>query len=172
MNFDQTIDNLLVKTNYASISQSISEFNKSYIHKLIEDILMLITSDIIIENIELVHEYYAKRELSQLITGLPSAYSAVDADEATLIEFAEAYSKLGITEYDVLCKEAILDFLNVHNGLFIVDLSKSNICELNLSVPKQSDSYLCTSPATGHIIVIPVTFTFGTVKFLLCELSE
>lgn len=172
MNFDQTIQTLLSSTNYAELNGQISDFNKAYVHKLLEDILTLITSEISLGEIELVNEYYVKNELSQEITGFPSAYSAVDGDEQMLVAFAEAYSKLGIQEYDVLCKEVILDFLNVHNGLFIVDLSNQNICELNLNVPKQSDGYLCTSPATGHIIVIPVHFNFGLIKFLLCELTD
>ena len=88
---------------------------------------------------------------------------------AALIAFASKYSKMELRDYDILTKESILDFLNLHNGLFVVRLSQLNICELSLAAPRQNGSFIMNSPATGNITVIPVTFSFGTVKFLLCE---
>lgn len=163
---------ILDKCNYKEISSQTSDFVNAYIRKLIVNIVAYVNSDISVGTIELVHEYYANRELSQDITGVPSAYSAIDAEEDTLMHFADEYSKMGIKEYDSLAKESLLDFLNLHNGLFVVELSKSNICELMLSAPKQNGAFLMTSPVTGHITVVPVTFPYGTIKFLLCELDK
>lgn len=163
---------LLAKCNYKEISSKTSDFVNAYIRKLIVNLLAYVNEDISVGDIELVPEYMANRELSQEITGVPSAYSAIDSDEEALIHFADDYSKMGINEFDTLAKESLLDFLNLHNGLFVVELSKSNICELMLSAPKQNGAFLMTSPITGHITVIPVTFPYGTIKFLLCELDK
>lgn len=161
---------LLEKTNYKLIASESSDFVNSYIRKLIINLLTYVNNDITVGDIELVSEYHANRELSQEITGVPSAYSAIDADEQALVGFAEDYSKMGIKEYDTLAKESLLDFLNLHNGLFVVELSKMNICELMLTAPKQNGAFLMTSPVSGKITIIPVTFPYGTIKFLLCEL--
>lgn len=163
---------LLAKSNYDEISSKTSDFVNEYIRKLIVNLLAYVNDDFSVGNIELVNEYAANRELSQEITGVPSAYSAIDSDESALIHFADDYSKMGIKEYDALAKESILDFLNLHNGLFVVELSKSNICELMLSAPKQNGAFLMTSPVMGMITVIPITFSYGTIKFLLCETDK
>ena len=167
---EQAIE-VLNRSNYQTLSSDLSDFNKEYIELLIQDLLMYVSDDITVGEIELVENYSANKELSQEIVGVPAAYSAMDAPEETLVSFSEAYSKMEIKEYDVLAKECLLDFLNLHNGLFVVRLSKLNICELTLSVPKQNGAFLMTSPATGKITVIPVTFPFGTIRFLLCELE-
>lgn len=166
------MNELLDETNFKEISKDSSDFVNAYIRKLILNLLSYVNDDFTIGDIELVNEYAAKRELSQEITGVPSAYSAIDSDEDALIHFADDYSKMGIKEYDALAKESILDFLNLHNGLFVVELSKLNICELMLSAPKQNGAFLMTSPVMGHITVIPVTFSYGTIKFLLCETEK
>ncbi len=172
MDLNEYMNNLLDQSNFNDLAGRMSDFISEYIRKLITDLLTYVNTEIRVGEIELVHEYYANRELSQEITGIPSAYSAMDADESTLIAFAADYSKMSVTEYDVLAKESLLDFLNLHNGLFVVQLSKLNICELSLAAPKQNGSFLMTSPATGTITVIPVTFPYGTIKFLLCELQK
>ena len=168
----EKVSELLTRSNYDAWSSELSDFIKEYIQKLVQDILTYVNSEISVGDIELVEEFHANKELSQEITGVPAAYSAMDAEEDVLLSFAADYAKFEITEYDVLAKESLLDFLNLHNGLFVVQLSKLNICELSLSVPKQNGAFLMTSPATGKITVIPVTFSYGTIRFLLCELDN
>jgi len=167
----QKMSEVLKQSNYDALSDNMTDFIKEYIQKLLLDLITYVNTDIQVGEIELVNEYFLNKELSQEITGIPSAYSAMNADEDVLIAFASDYSKMEITEYDVLAKESLLDFLNLNNGLFVVRLSKLNMCELSLSVPKQNGAFLMTSPATGKITVIPVTFPYGTIRFLLCELA-
>ena len=76
---------------------------------------------------------------------------------------------MGVTAYDDLAKEVILDFLNLHNGLFVVDLSKEDSIELSLEPPIQEDTDF--SLRMGHITAIPVQFSFGKLTFLLIELD-
>ena len=170
MTNDELVVSILDNSNYNDISSSMTEFVRSYIEKLVADISLYVDSSIIVEDIETVTRYKASQELSQDITGIPSAYSAIDGDKDVLVHFAEQYAKLGIDSFDVLAKEAILDFLNLHNGLFIVYLSKLNLCELSLNAPRQDEELNITTEVDGKITIIPVRFSFGTVRFLLYEL--
>lgn len=170
MTNDELVINILENSNYNDISRDLTDFVKTYINKLVSDVAMYVDSSIVVENIQTVDKYTAGQELSQDITGVPSAYSAIDGDPATLAHFAESYAKLGIDSFDVLAKEALLDFLNLHNGLFIVLLSKLNLCELSLNAPKQNDKLSITTEVNGKITIIPIRFSFGIVKFLLYEL--
>lgn len=170
MTNDELVVSILENSNFNEIKDSMTEFVRTYVEKLIADVSLYVDSSIVVENIETVEKYKAGQELSQDITGVPSAYSAIDGDPEVLVQFAEQYARLGIDAFDVLAKEALLDFLNLHNGLFIVLLSKLNLCELSLNAPRQNESLNITTEVNGRITIIPIRFSFGTVKFLLYEL--
>lgn len=168
-NSNELVERIISNSNYKTISTSLNDFSRHYIKKLLEDIILYVDANIKLGNIEFTDNYHLEHELSQEITGVPAAYSALDGNVKVLTAFAESYSNLGIAEYDSLCQEALLDFLNLHNGLFVVELSEEKICELSLSVPKQSDDYQINSDLKGRIILIPVTFTYGTITFVLLK---
>ena len=96
MTNDELVINILENSNYNDISRDLTDFVKTYINKLVSDVAMYVDSSIVVENIQTVDKYTAGQELSQDITGIPSAYSAIDGDPATLARFAESYAKLGI----------------------------------------------------------------------------
>ncbi|MBO4267388.1 MAG: hypothetical protein J5910_09410 [Lachnospiraceae bacterium] len=168
MDNKRSCSKILEASNYHSIPD-MSDFVKTYIEKLVYNISLYVDSDFSLGSIEIVRNFSGKCELSQAITGVPSAYSCVDGKDDALVAFAENYSHLGIKSFDMLAREAILDFLNLHNGLFVVMLSKNNICELSLDAPKQNGNYSIDLAQYKSITVIPVTFKYGTVKFFLCE---
>ena len=169
MDNNRSVSKILEASNYGSIPD-MSDFVKTYIEKLVYNISMYVDADFELGRIEILSDFSGKVELSQAITGIPSAYSCVDGKEDALVAFAEHYSHLGIKSFDVLAREAILDFLNLHNGLFVVMLSKNNICELSLDAPKQNGNFSIDLAQYKSITVIPAIFSYGTVRFFLCEL--
>lgn len=169
MDNNKLTNKLLSNTNFPLLKDATS-FVTTYIEKLVYDVVTYVDTEITIGKIEILDSYQGKVELSQGITGVPSAYSAIDGATNALVEFAEQYSHLGIKKFDDLAKEVLVDFLNLHNGLFVVQLSKNNICELSLDVPKQNGNYAFDHSSYKSITVIPIMFSFGTVKFLLCEI--
>ncbi len=169
MDNNKSVSRILDASNYRSL-QNMSEFVRTYIEKLVYNIHMYVDSSFDLGKIEILTDFSGKVELSQAITGVPSAYSCVDGKEDALVAFAEHYSHLGVKTFDVLAREAILDFLNLHNGLFVVMLSKNNICELSLDAPKQNGNYSIDLAQYKSITVIPAIFSYGTVRFFLCEL--
>ena len=169
MENNKTVSKILEASNYASLT-GMSDFVRTYIEKLVYNINMYVDQDFSLGSIEILSDFSGRCELSQGITGVPSAYSCVDGKEDALTAFAEHYSHLGIKSFDMLAREAILDFLNLHNGLFVVMLSKNNICELSLDAPKQDGKFSIDLAQYKTITVIPVMFSYGTVKFFLCEL--
>lgn len=171
MNSEELLQTILDNSNYGSVVDSMDEFTSKYIKKLIIDLILYVDANISLGNISFCDYYHLEHEVSQDIVGVPSAYSALDANVKVLTAFAESYSHLGIAEFDSLCKEALLDFLNLHNGLFVVDLSDENICEISLGVPKQSNDYNIelTGDLSGKITLIPINFSFGSINFILLK---
>lgn len=172
MSSEEILENILNASNYYELSDSMSNFSKIYIEKLVMNIITYIDADISLGEISFCKSYHLEPETSQQITGVPSAYSAVDGNPKVLAAFAESYSHLGIAEYDDLCKEALLDFLNLHNGLYVVELSEKKLCELSLGVPKHSSDCLLSSDVEGMITLIPINFSFGTVTFILLKTDD
>ena len=169
MDNKKSVSKILEASNYLSLP-NMSDFVRTYIEKLVYNINMYVDQDFSLGSIEILNDFSGKCELSQAITGVPSAYSCIDGKEDVLTPFAEHYSHLGIKKFDMLAREAILDFLNLHNGLFVVMLSKNNICELSLDAPKQNGNFSLDLAQYKSITVIPVMFSYGTIKFFLCEL--
>ncbi|MCR5686717.1 MAG: hypothetical protein K6G58_01615 [Lachnospiraceae bacterium] len=159
---------ILESSNISSV-RGMSDFVRTYIEKLVYDISMYVDPDFTLGKIEILNGYTGRCELSQAIIGVPSAYSCIEGRESVLAQFARNYSHLEIGSFDVLAREAVLDFLNLHNGLFVVLLSKNNICELSLDAPKRNGNFTIDMSLYSSITVIPVTFPYGTVKFFLCE---
>ena len=168
MDNNKVCSKIIEASNIASL-ENISDFVRTYIEKLVYNISMYVEPEFSLGSIEILSDFSGRCELSQAITGIPSAYSCIDGKTDALVTFAEHYSHLGITSFDMLAREAILDFLNLHNGLFVVMLSKNNICELSLDAPKQNGNYSIDLAQYKSITVIPVMFSYGTVKFFLCE---
>lgn len=161
---------LLESSNYDKLQNDLTPFVKTYIEKLIYDLVTYVTPQLTIGTIEILDNYVGTNELSQEVTGIPSAYSVVDGEKDALVAFAKQYSNLDITDFDMLAKESIIDFLNLHNGLFVVQLSKDEICELSLGVPKQNGNYALDHATYKSIIAIPIMFSYGVIKFLLGEI--
>ena len=170
MNNQDFINKLLDNSNYNDIKESTDDFTDAYIKKLLENIVLYVDSSISLGTISFVDAYRLEQEISQEIIGIPSAFSAMDGNIKVLTAFAENYSSLGVTDFDSLCKEVLMDFMNLHNGLFIVELSQKNICELSLSVPKQSGFHrLSCADISGKITIIPINFKYGTINFVLLK---
>lgn len=103
---------------------------------------------------------------SQTITGSFSACSAVYASEETFIVMASRYAGEEFTEFDEYVQASICDFLNLHNGLFTVNASNKMQMELMLEPPLE-DAFQPDFSKT--VYCIPVSFTFGTVYFVIAD---
>lgn len=103
--------------------------------------------------------------ISQCITGDYSAYTALYGDKDALMAFANAYAKFNVE--DEIESEILADFLNLNNGGFVVSLSDTLSLECSLTVPNiEKDS---PKELQENIYIIPITFSFGTVNFVLSE---
>ena len=146
-----------------------SDFFLKYIIKLLNDLSLFVEADIQVGEIKFEHSYAAEHELMQKIIGIPSAFTGVDGDQNVLIQFAEKYSHVPMTGYDLMAKDAIVDFMNLHNGLFVVDLSKEDSIELSLDPPLHDDVNF--ELALANVATIPIRFSFGDLIFFLIELD-
>ncbi len=139
-----------------------------YVAELMFNLARFVDESAIYDSSTIVKELPENCFLSQYINGGYNAFTAIYAEEDVLTEFAAKYSKFKIDKYDALVNELIGDFLNLHNGLFIVNLSDTEDVDASLDVP------ILEKPETafelfGTTYILPVEFDFGTVNFVLSE---
>lgn len=135
-----------------------------YISLLFNNIVRFIGDDFTPFPIVRIGAYPINWCVSQKIFGHANIMTAFDMDEETLIAFASRYAGEDFEENDEYVKASIEDFLNLHNGLFVVNLSNNHSVESHLDTPKTENDVLLVPEKP--IYYIPIHFTFGMVNFI------
>lgn len=139
--------------------------SRMYIELLFNNFVRFIGDDYSPLFIEEVHEFPLECCVKQEISGSYSIVSYLCMDEPTAVAFASSYVEDQFFEYDAYVKASLEDFLNLHNGLFIVNVSNDSSTELVIGPPEQVEAPLLSFEHTAYHI--PVLYTFGTVHFLM-----
>ena len=84
---------------------------------------------------------------------------------STAIAFASRYVGDSFTDYDEYVQASIEDFLNLHNGLFNVNISNEDSIELHLNPPVNLENTLISS--VSDAVLLPIIYPFGTLNFLI-----
>lgn len=138
-----------------------------YITELIFNLNRFVEEAVVSHHASVVDTLPDEHYLMQKIVGEYKALTGMYGKPEALMKFAAEYSKFEVTKYDDLCNELLSDFLNLHNGLFVVNLSDSENIESTLEPPLKDCSSSLKLYTTTYIM--PVDFSFGTVNFILSE---
>jgi CheY-specific phosphatase CheX len=82
-----------------------------------------------------------------------------------MIEFAKRYSHEELDSFDELARESVAEFLNLHNGLFTVNMSNNKQIELQLEPQISKESVELSTK--GSMFAMPICFPFGTVSVII-----
>jgi len=139
-------------------------FNE-YILLLYNNIIRFIGDDFTPLEANVINNYKCNELISQNISGDFSAYTAIEADPTAFVSFASRYAGEELGEVNEFSVATVGEFLNLHNGLFSVNMSNSN--ELELKLTPQTAKQNITLNLQGSAFCIPLIFPFGTVNFIL-----
>lgn len=136
----------------------------AYLHLLFNNLIRFIGSDFTPLNLVPLSDYRTGCASCQKIDGPFSIQSVIDMDEKAATLFATRYAGEAFESFDEYCQASLDDFLNLHNGLFLVNMSNSYDIELQLNPPEVINdiNYM----PSGNTYFLPIIFTFGTVNFL------
>ncbi|MGN1340657.1 MAG: chemotaxis protein CheX [Oscillospiraceae bacterium] len=103
--------------------------------------------------------------IKQDINGGKKMLTAIHADDTAAAGFASRFAKEQLTENDEYTQACLGEFLNLHNGLFAVNVSNDEGSELKLT-PQE---YGATVPLAqiGSSVVITLRFSFGMIDFFI-----
>lgn len=137
-----------------------------YLTLLFNNITRFIGTDFTPYKEFLMKEPTEQKFFSQKINGKFSAHSACYASKETLIAMACRYAEDEFTEFDEYVQASICDFLNLHNGVFTVNMSNEMQMELNLEPPLEDN---CEIDFSKTAYCVPISFPFGTVHFVIAN---
>ncbi len=106
---------------------------------------------------------YASHTVSQRLSGAVSFVSGIYADDKVFIEMAKRYSGEPIEDADEMAEDSVSEFLNVVNGLFVVDLGKRDF-DLDLEAPRVGKN---KHPMGSHQLRLSIDTGFGSFALVL-----
>lgn len=165
MEEQQEMVNKLLSEIYLPEDLPHSEHILSYLTLLFNNLVRFIGEDFTILNVMTLPEVPTNFCIAQDINGTISFLSALDMDQETAITFASRYVNDDFDDFDEYVRASIEDFLNLHNGLYTVNMSNDFSMELQLSPPVVHETTLLE---TGYsFYLLPIMYSFGTINFLL-----
>ncbi len=158
-----TIEHLL-ENFFVLAERSLSEREIKFIQLLMNNLIRFIGDDYTLVSPSLCKEYPTNYCVSQKINGLFSMKTYIDMPEDVAIQFASRYVQDTFIEFDDYVRSSLEDFLNLHNGIFCVNMSNDDSTELTLEPPMHEQDELLTFEQETYLL--PIVYPFGTVHFI------
>ena len=144
-----------------------NDTNIMYLELMFNSLIRFIGEDFSPLSPMVLDEYPVTFGVSQRIASSTECITHIDCDRETAIAFASRYANEEFTDFDEYVIAALEDFLNLHNGLFIVNASNTKASEnIVLSPPEiKTDGVIC---GPNKCVDFPVAYPFGTIHLLIC----
>ena len=141
-----------------------AEYILSYLTLLFNNLVRFIGEDFTTLNIMNLPEIPTNFCISQDVEGSFAFLSALDMEQETAVEFASRYVNENFDEFNEYVSASMEDFLNLHNGLYSVNMSNDHSMELHLQPPATHENTLLSTESSSYLL--PIIFSFGTVNFI------
>ena len=162
-NDNEKIHNVI--KSFYNFENDSDELMVEYIDLLFKNIVRFIGDDFTPLNCERVDTYKFSNASIQKISGVFAHTIAVDAEDKAYIGFASRYAGEELTAVDEMADASAGEFLNLHNGLFAVNVSNDRNTELTLE--PQVVVHNETRDGLNGAYKIPLAFPFGVVTFVI-----
>lgn len=162
-NTHETIQKLLTKF-FVTSEIPPSRFGVMFVELLFNNFVRFVGEDFTILNCVECDAYPVECCVKQTVNGEYSITSYLSMDKETAIEFASRYAGEPFDTYDEYVQASMEDFLNLHNGLFIVNVSNETSMELTISAPELVEEPIIDFEDRSYLF--PVLYSFGTVHFI------
>jgi hypothetical protein len=101
---------------------------------------------------------------SQQIRGELNLYTYIVSDTANWVNIASRYAQEPIVEADEMAEASVGEFLNLHNGIFLVNMSDRGT---ELSLTPQTARAAVSLGHSASAILVTVHYREGTFDFIL-----
>lgn len=169
IDLDMTQDNhetiqRLLDSFFIMTERPLSRLGRMYFESLFNSFVRFVGEDFTPLTAKECNAFPVECCVCQKVMGEYSVASYISMEKATAIAFASRYAGEEFTEYDEYVRASMEDFLNLHNGLFIVNVSNDSSLELTITAPEEIEGPVIDFE--HHTYDFPVLYSFGTVHFI------
>lgn len=149
LDFDETFD---------------QETCRNYYALLIRNMIRFVDRNIWFEEMQKTQNYKAPYLITQVLEGRDRIMTGIAGDAGTLLQFAAQFAKEDLEEMDDMMEDAVGEFLNLHNGIFTVNMSDQGR-EMDL----EPQVFLTNAKLDGNVeyYIVPVYFPYGKIDFIM-----
>lgn len=159
----------VIKKFYHFSSYKSADIYTDYVSLLFKNIIRFIGDDFTPLDSLIVPEHQADWHSIQNIHGEFNAFTCIDGDASAYSGFANRYARRDLEGNIELLHDSVSEFLNLHNGLFTVNVSNDREVELELTPQQNARGKEFTF--NGDAFCMPVRFPFGQINFLLSGIT-
>lgn len=156
------------KNFFKSFNKNVSEHTITYMHLLLNNLVRFIGDDFTPLEPVSVTDYETHYCIKQGLSGALSFVTRLDMDEDVAITFASRYAEMEFEDFNDYVTASLEDFINLHNGLFCVNLSNIYSMEISLDAPVNED--VPEIELSEDAIVVPIIYPFGTIYIILSRI--
>lgn len=159
----ESIQRMMMKL-FILVERPLSSYELSFFHLLFNNLIRFIGDDFMPVAPSHWREYPVNYCISQQIDGDFAMKIYIDMTQDVAVEFASRYVDDEFSEFDEYVQSSLEDFLNLHNGLFLVNMSNDFSLELQLGPPVAETAELLIFDNESYLL--PIVFPFGTIHFI------
>lgn len=148
--------------NILSKSPEFHEKYSSYLSLFAKNIIRFIDDQVYLEIASVDDIVDSNWYIYQEITGEAPLKTGMSMNEEALLYMASVYAEEQLFEVDTLAKDSVSEFLNLHNGIYLVNMSNWGT-ELKMN-PQQ---VLENTPISETPLVVNVNMSKGTFQLIL-----
>ncbi len=149
---------------YLNFNQdSFSDLYKEYITLFYKNVVRFVDSTIHIDHVEVIESRQYDYIIKQDIIGPKRIYTGFGASSDVLIKIASEYADEAFHSLDDYALDALGEFLNLNNGLYLVNLSDYGV-DLSLDIQSIQKNHLIKS---NKVYSIPFYTHFGRFDLLI-----
>ncbi len=137
-----------------------------YISLFFRNLIRFIDSNIRPENIIKINSYRSQWLIHQDIKGKVNLFTCIAADNSSLISLAGKFANEEYNSTDKLTQASAGEFLNMNNGIFLVNMSNKGI-ELDMSPQTIVNNKELKNMKNAYCM--PIYFPFGKIDFIISE---
>lgn len=156
----------LIKRFFLVAEIPVSDYSVMYMELLFNNLIRFIGDDFTPLTPIPCTEYPTNYCVTQALQGKINCISRIDIDKDVAVHFASRLAREEFSEFDEYVQAAMEDFVNLHNGLFIVNMSNEKAVELTLAPPVAEPEQAVLQLAPNSF-VIPVAYSFGMIHLIV-----
>lgn len=153
--------------------EPLSESHSRFLNLFFNNLIRFIGDDFTVLSLKKIDAVDGHHIVKQEITGYAHYTLMLEMEDTAALDFANRYAKEDFGQYGDDAQEFIAasleDFLNLHNGLFLVNLGEHSE-GLNLQPPCTTHGEHCS--LKDGTVMIPIMYPFGTVYVIFCVEGE